>query len=347
MKPLHHWRIFDFYQEEKLRNTAQRFFLMFLFLLALLLAGTLGYHLLLDWPLMDGLYMTVISLTTVGFGEVHHLDAEGRWFTMALILSGVGFFAYTISTMATLAMEVEFNEVIWRRRMQKRIDQLNQHIIVCGYGRTGRAVCDHLHRIHHPFVVLESQTPALDDLREKGYLFIDGDATHDDSLHRAGIARARSLVAALGNDAENVYLTLSAHQFNAKIQVASWASSQEAKRKLLRAGADYVVTPYETGGQRLVHHLVSPNALAILDTAIRGESPDFSVEEVEVKEHSKFVDNSLRSLGIGRDLGVIIIGIRRKDDMLFNPSADTVFHAHDILVGIGSKSHFIKLRNML
>lgn len=316
-------------------------------LLFTLLAGTAGYMIIMGWNLLDAMYMTVITLTTVGFGEVHPLNSAGRAFTMVLLMFSMGLVAYSVSSLAAWVMEWEFSSVFWRRRMEKQINQLKDHFIVAGYGRTGRAVCDTLMAQGIPFVVIEQRPEGLEQLKANDWPTVDGDATQDESLHRAGIARARSVVAALGNDAENVYLTLSARQLNNRLKIASWASSLEAEVKIRRAGADYVVSPYMLGGVRLVHHLVTPHALEILDTAIRGEDPRIRLEELEIPPASPFVGNSLKTLGIGRDLGVIIIGIRRDEDMLFNPNAETQFAPGDILIAIGPSVQFASLRRLI
>ncbi|MDH4226018.1 MAG: potassium channel family protein, partial [Deltaproteobacteria bacterium] len=268
-----------------------------LLLLAVGTIGTLGYHYLMGWTFNESLYMTVITLTTVGFSEVRELGEEGRLFTIGLVLTGVGIVAYSITNLAAMVMETEFSQVLWRRRMEKKIKGMKNHFVVCGHGRTGRAVCESLARAKEPYVVIESRGESLGELTARGMLVVDGDATQDESLERAGIGHAKALIAALGNDAENVYLTMSARQLNPRLKIASWASSQEAETKIYRAGADYVVSPYLLGGNRLVQHLITPHALAFLDRAIRGEDANIILQEVHIPVASPFIGNSLNGLG--------------------------------------------------
>jgi voltage-gated potassium channel len=312
-------------------------------LAATLIVGTLGYHLLEDWPLVDALYMTTITLTTVGYGEVHPLDAPGRWFTMVLLLFSVGIVAYSATTLAQMVVETEFRSVFWRRRMQKRIENTRGHYIVCGYGRTGRAVCASLERHHLSYVVIEAVPALVGELKSREVLLVPGDATKDDSLHSAGIERATGLVAALGNDAENVYLVLSARQLNPRLKIVSWSDSVEAESKVRRAGANYVLSPYLLGGARMVQYLISPHTLAFIDRTMGGEYHDVHMGEIELSAGSPLIGNSLKTMGIGREIGVIVIGVTRSGgEMVFNPSADYQFREEDVVIGIGSSEQFQK-----
>ncbi|MDH4121085.1 MAG: potassium channel protein [Deltaproteobacteria bacterium] len=309
--------------------------------------GTSGYTLLFNWPLLDAVYMTLITLTTIGFGEIRPMDDQTRIFTMMLVVFGVGVVGFSITSLGEMLIEAELGDLIWRRRMEKQIRGMHNHVIVCGYGRTGRAVVEGLQRMKTPFVVLESNPDGLSLLRELGLAHVAGDATEDDVLVSAGIARAKYLVSALGSDAENVYLILSARQMNPGLKIASWASSQAAEVKVTRAGADYVVSPYMLGGNRLVQHLLTPHAMGLLDRAIKGEDPGMRLEEIEIPAGSRFVGQSLHGLGIGRDLRVIVFGVRRGEDLRFNPSADTQFEAEDILIVVGGEDSLHKLRQLL
>jgi len=318
-----------------------------LLLLGVILSGTFGYHYLLDWSWIDSLYMTAITVSTVGFTEVHEMDVPGRLLTIVLMLTSIGVFAYVLTTLASLVVETRFSPLLWRRQMNAKIGALENHYLICGYGRTGRAVCANLSRENRPFVVIEQRPDRLEAMREAGHLFVEGDATADECLHRARIEHASGLVAALGNDAENVYLVLSARQMKSNLIIVSWASSVESERKMLRAGANHSLSPYVQGGLRISHLLTSPHALAFLDH-VMGGSDNIRLCEFKVLPESHLVGKSLATAGIRRDLGVIIIGIRRANGFLeFNPSADEIFHEQDVVIGIGSPKEIEKLHKFV
>jgi voltage-gated potassium channel len=313
-------------------------------LFGVVLLGTLGYRFLLGWSWSDALYMTSITITTVGFGEVRPLAGGGRIFTILLLLTSGGVFAYSLTTLAAIVVELQFSDLIWRKRMDSKIEALRDHYIVCGYGRTGSTVCERLKAANIPFVVLEVSPAKLEELRHSEHLFIEADSTHDEFLHRAGIERAKGLVAALGNDAENVYLVLSARQFNPDLTIVAWASSAEAEQKVKRAGADHSISPYLQGGIRIVQLLTAPHALEFLDHAM-GASDEMRLGEVHVRPGSRAIGNSISRMGISRDVGVIVIGIRRATGkMQFNPRADEVLLEGDVLIGIGSAQQIDKLQ---
>ena len=312
-----------------------------------LLGGTLGYHQLFQWDWLDALYMTTITITTVGFGEVRHMNGSERIFTIVLLLASMGVVAYTVTALASLVVESRLGSLLERRRMDKRIESLKDHFIICGHGRTGRAVRTHLERAQEPVVVVENMPDRIEVLKTSRCLFVEGDATHDECLKRAGIDRARGLVAALGNDAENVYLVFSARQMSPKLTISSWASSEEAERKVLKAGANYTLSPYSQGGLRIVNQLLAPHALEFMDHALAGRT-EIRLGEIGVTKSSYLCGNSLQGAGIRRDLGVIIIGIRRSDETFqFNPSAEEVLNENDILIGIGSQEQLEKLKSLM
>lgn len=313
---------------------------------AVLAVGTLGYRLILGWDWLDALFMAVITVTTVGYGEVRELGTSGRLFTIVLLFLSVGVFAYALSSLTSLVVEAQVGQLLARRRMDKRIAALKGHIILCGFGRTGQAVHTHLERENQPFVVIESDPAHLLLLNELKLLHVAGDATHDDHLERAGIRRAKGLVAALGNDAENVYLVLSAKQLNPNLTIVSWATTPEAERKVLRAGADHTLSPYTLGGSRIAHLLLHPHTVEFLDHAMSGGDA-IRMGEIHIKPGSKAVGTSLMTLGVRRGLGVIVIGVRLADGkMEFNPPADRKFQPDEVLIGIGSAEQLNRLREM-
>ena len=315
---------------------------------AVIFVGTLGYHLLLGWDWLDALYFTMITVTTVGFGEIHQLGDSGRVFTIVLMFGSVGIVMYSATTITQLVMEMQFSHIRWRRRMERKIGAAYGHYIICGMGRTGRAVYDTLTQAGRTVVVIEGDQVKVERLKERDVLLVEGDATHDDYLLAAGIHRAKGLVASLGNDATNVYMILSARELNPDINIVSWATTEEAERKIIQAGANHVMSPYLMGGVRLAQLLENPHAMEFLDHAMQGKNENIRLGEFPISVGSPLISNSLKNLGIRRNLGVIVIGIRRKDGRLeFNPSAEAVFAEGDMLIGIGSVQQLEKLRGMI
>jgi len=233
--------------------------------------------------------------------------------------------------------------------MEQNIKRMRNHFIICGYGRTGRAVSLCLEQAGLPHVIVEGDPVKVQELREKGKIIVEGDATEDGTLKGTGIERAKGLVAALGSDAENVYVILSAREFNPSLMLVSWASSEEAEGKIRRAGADHVLSPYVLGGRRIASLLTTPHALEFFDHAMgMAGNEDIRIGEITIGEDSHLIGNSLRGLGVRRDMGVIVIGIRRAGgEVIFNPSADTVFHEADILIGIGSQQQMDRFRRLV
>ena len=308
--------------------------------------GTVGYHFILGWGWLEALFMSTITITTVGYGEVHPLGSVGQAFTIVLLIISVGIFAYALSSLTSIVVEAQVGQLIARRRMEKKIAALKDHFILCGFGRTGQAVQANLARERRACIVIDHDAAHLSQLRELGLFHVEGDATHDGVLEEAGIHRARGLVAALGNDAENVYLVLSARQLNPKLTIVSWASSSEAEAKVMRAGADHTLSPYTLGGSRIAHLLLHPHTVEFLDHAMSG-GDTIRVGEIHVLPHSKAVGASLATLGVHRSLGVIVIGVRHADGKMdFNPPASQPFLPDDILIGIGSSAQLDKLRKM-
>ena len=316
-------------------------------ILFVVVVGSAGYHFIEGWDWLDSLFMTSITITTVGYGEVHPLDVPGRVFTIFLLLTSAGVFAYSLTAIASIVMEAQLGTLLWRRRMDARIDKLKDHYIICGFGRTGSSVVEPLRGTGRDIVVIEGAGGRFDELRQMDIPFVEGDATHDDNLKRAGIERAKGLVAALGNDAENVYLVLSARQFNPNLTIVSWASSAEAERKVVRAGANHAISPYVQGGIRITHMLTAPHALEFLDHAM-GMSDRMRLGEIEIGATSRAVGHTLSQMGMKRDLDVIVIGIRRADGTMdFNPGVNATLGPKDVLIGMGSPEQIEKLREMV
>jgi voltage-gated potassium channel len=307
--------------------------------------GTGGYMLIEGWNFTDALYMTVITLASVGFKEVHDLSLIGRIFTIFLIIGGVGSVAYALSAGAKIILEGELQEVYGRRRLEKKIRDLKDHYIVCGYGRMGKIICRELREKNIRFVIIEKQPDIHKD--EEDLLIFPGDATNDEVLKEIGIERAKGLISVLPTDAENLFVVLSARVLNPGLIIVARAGEEGSEQKLLRAGADKVVSPYHIGGLRIAHTVLKPAVVDFIEFATKSGNIDLQMEEVQIKETSALVGKSLDECGIGRDLGIIIVAIKKPNgEMRFNPTFRSAIKAGDTLIALGESSKLKNLEHM-
>lgn len=308
--------------------------------------GTAGYQLIEGWNFLDALYMTIITLTTVGYREVHELSSRGMIFTIVLLMVGVGTFLYALSAGAKIILEGELQELFGRKRLEKKIKELKGHYIVCGYGRMGKIICRELKAKNVPFVAIERNGDFLNN-RLDDFLGISGDATNDDILREAGIERAKGLISVLPNDALNLYVVLSARELNPDLHIVARAGEEGSENKLLRAGADKVVSPYHIGGLRIAHTILRPAVVDFIEFATKTGNIELQMEEVTIPEGSSMADKSLDQCGIGRELGIIIVGIKRHTgEMRFNPTSRSTIKVGDTLIALGEISKLKVLENM-
>jgi len=317
-------------------------------LIALIVSfGTIGYMVIEGWNFMDSLYMTIITLTTVGFKEVNDLSLSGRIFTIVLLIGGVGTVFYTLGIGAKIIVEGELQEVYGRRRLEKKLKDLRDHYIVCGYGRMGKIVARELQHEKLKFAVIEKNEVILDADEKNGNLIIQGDATRDDLLKRVGIEHAKCLISVLPTDAENLYVVLSARGLKPDLLIVARAGEEGSEQKLLRAGADRVVSPYHIGGLRMAHSVLKPAVVDFIEFATKSGNIDLQIEEITIQEGSQLVNLSLDECGIGRDLGIIIVAIKQKTgEMKFNPTFRTAIQAGDTLIAVGETSKLAVLEKM-
>jgi len=309
-----------------------------LVLLLLLLGGTAGYTLLEGWPPVDGLYMTLITLTTIGFKEVHTLSPTGKMFTIILILFGVSTVAAVWSSATRFITEGSLRDVMGRKKMEKKVSRLQDHYIICGYGRMGTLIAAELKRHNVSFVVLERDEALVDDMVQDGLLGLAGNATDDTVLEQCGIERARGLVTVLSSDADNVYLTLSARGMNSDLFIVSRAADENSEGKLKRAGADRVVLPYNIGGMKIAQAILRPTILEFIDLVGGGQAQDLMLDEVHVGANSPYSDLPLNESNIRQQLGVIILAIKPVDGpMQINPRPDQVIRRGDTLICLGAR----------
>ena len=317
-------------------------------LLGVIAAGVAGYMLIAGMGFVDALYMTVITISTVGYFEVQPLDTAGRFFTMALIVGGIGVVIYAASLAARQVIEGEIRRAFGRRKVLRQIAQMADHFLVCGYGRMGRIVCKELVAKPVPFVVIERDPEALRDLEDAQFAFVEGDATEDTVLEAAGIKRARGLVAALSKDSDNVYVVLTARELNKELLIVARAEDDRSERKLLHAGATRVVSPYVIGGHRMAHALLRPAVLDVIDLATHYSSLELQIEEVTVAGGELAAGETLETSRIREEMGIIVIAIKRADgEMLFNPPADARIEVGDRLVLMGQQASLRVLERRL
>ncbi|MCL5023248.1 MAG: potassium channel protein [Nitrospirae bacterium] len=324
----------------------RQFIFSVILLLVVILTGTGGYAVFEKWSFLDALYMTITTITTVGFREVHDLSNGGRIFTLVLIVFGVGTILYTLNNAARIVIEGEMREFFGRRKVEKKIRELKNQYVVCGYGRMGRVICKELRDKGARFVVIEKE--AMDGGTFDGdMLFITGDATKDEVLKEAGIERAKGLISVLPTDAENLYVVLSARVLNPELNIVARAGEEGSEQKLLRAGADRVVSPYHIGGLRIAHTVLKPSVVDFIEFATRSGNIDLQMEEISVREGASIEGTTLDQCGFGRELGVIIVAIKRaQGDMKFNPTFKTVIRPGDILIALGERRKLRVLEDM-
>jgi voltage-gated potassium channel len=325
----------------------RRYILTLLIPALLILAGTLGYHVIEGWSLFDSLYMTVTTLTTVGYGEVHPLSTAGRTFTMVLLLGGVFTLFYAAAEIIRSVVSGEVQTTLGRRRMALSLAGLRNHLIVCGYGRMGRLVCAQFSSQGIPYVLLERQAELLEDFDMAHGIALHGDATSDELLLRAGVERARALVTVVASDADNLYITMSARLLNEKLFIVARAEDEHAEQKLVRAGANRVVSPYLIGGARVAQAVLRPTVVDFIELATRTEHLELQIEEMQVAAGSRLAGATLRDSQLRQELGIIIVAIKRAvGPMHFNPTPDTVMNVGDILITLGNRQQLDRLERL-
>jgi voltage-gated potassium channel len=305
-------------------------------LLLVVFAGTIGYKLIEGWTFLDSLYMTVITITTVGYAEVHPLSPAGRIFSIFLILSGAGTVFYILTTLVRYMLEGEFGIRIGRQRMEDKIRRLSNHFILCGYGRVGEATASTLKEHKVRFIVIEISRENADKAREAGFLIIQDDATKDETLRRAGIDKAGALITALGDDADNTYTTLAARQLNPALPIISRATNIEAQKKLQLAGAHRVVAPETSGGERMAMLALRPATVEFVETVLLGHGQELLIEEIEVTEDSPLVGSAIKQVE-ERFPGVRILALRNKSGVLtLNPNPNATIKKNSSLAAFGT-----------
>jgi len=305
-------------------------------LVFIIAGGTVGYMAIEGWGAWDAFYMTIITVTTVGYGEVHTLSRAGQAFTVVLLLSGVGAALYTFTLLATVVVEGGLPTRLRRRRHQRMLETITDHFIICGYGRIGSIVAQQFRRQGIPYVVVERSADRVQTAIEDGALGVEADASNEDVLKRVGIARARGLIAAVGTDAENVYAVLSARVMRPDLFIVGRAETEDATIKLKRAGADRVISPYQIGGVQIAQTALRPAVVDFMDLATSSDNLDLAMEQITIAAQSTLANRSIVEANLRQRYGVIVVGIQREDRrMEFNPEPDTAIRPGDKLVVLG------------
>lgn len=321
----------------------------FYVLLGLGLLGTIWYRLVEGWSWIDAAYMTVITLATVGFGEIEVLSPISRLFTIGLIIMGVAVIAYIVNRFTDALIQGHLQTGFRLRQRQRFMDSLTNHYILCGFGRTGRQIATEFDAEGTPFVIVDSNEESIDMAKQLGHFAVLGDATEDQMLHKVGIERANCLIAALPSDAENLYTVLSAKTLNPRIRAIARASSEEAVLKLQRGGADVVVSPYITGGKRMAAAALRPQVVDFVDGILSGSDRTFYMEEFRIEvETCPLIGQTLRDANLRAQSGALIIAMRRSDGTLtVGPTADTQIQPEDVIIGMGTASELRRLNQLL
>ena len=318
--------------------------------LAVVAVGTVGYHRLwrdVGGTWMDALFMTVTTITTIGYGEIKPLTTVGRLFTIFLAITGIGSLFYMLGVVMEYLVSVRLADPMGRRRMERRIGELSGHVIVAGMGRVGRQAALELHQAGTLFVVVDPGEPAIAHAAERGYLALMGDATEDEILQRAGITRARGLIVTTANDATNMYVVLSARVLNPGLHIVSRAADESGVTKIIRAGANRAVSPYAIGGHRLAHLMLSPAVVDFFETALRRGTDALNIEDLAIPIDSPSVGKTLDALDIRRATGVTVLAVLRDGNPVVSPPGELALVAGDHLLALGTGDQLRRLEKLI
>ncbi len=318
------------------------------FLFATIVFGTVGFVIFEDMLPFEAFYMTLITISTVGFAEIKPLSDIGRVITIVIIILGISLLTYTLGQVARIFVEGELRRILGRRRLEKQIGALQNHYIICGYGRIGSIIVRELTAANIPLVIIEQDPDSIAELEANHLLYLNMDATTDEALLAAGLRRASGLVTAVSSDADNVFIALSAKGLSPEIFILARASDVKNESKLLRAGASRVVCPYQMGGRRMAEILHKPTVVDFLDQTMIHNELGLQMEEAVIPEHSLITGKTVVSSNLRQDFGVIIVAIKRSTGaMVFNPGPQEKFNPGDVIVVIGKRSEMKRMSEVI
>lgn len=317
-------------------------------LVTLTVFGTVGYMLIEDLEPLDALYMTVTTLATVGYGEVKPFGPAGRAFSIALIMLGLGTTLYTVGIMTQYFLEGRLGGMLWRRAMMRSLARLENHVILCGYGRLGKVVAQELTRAGQSVVVIDHDAALAPEMVEQGLHHVIGSALEDEILETAGIARARAIVITMPSDADSVFITLSARQLNPGIVIHARAETDTGARRLQRAGADQIISPHRLGGQRIANALIRPRVVEFLELSAPGTGPQIDMEEMLVGKGSILAGHAIDQALGGARIKALVVAVQRADQpMQVSPETDLVLEAGDRVVVVGERGQLAHLTALM
>lgn len=321
-------------------------------LLLTVAVGTAGLALIENYSVADAFYMTVITISTVGFGEVHELSTAGRGLIVGLIVVGLALVTYTVGAFGSIIVEGQFKRLLGRNKMNKELAAIKGHYVICGFGRMGQIVCDALEEQGKPLVIVTNLEEEYDQITSSGRLAVLGDATEDETLLKAGLLSARWLVALVSSDVDNLYITLSARELarngNPDLYILARASGPKSQQRIKHAGADRVISPYMIGGSRLVDALLRPHVYDYMEVLSQNSELDLMIEELEVGENSSIVDKAIMDTNLRNEYDLIIIGVTSSSgEKIFNPQSGYTITAGDTLILLGKKPQLDRLEKEL
>jgi len=314
-----------------------------LILFTVFIVGTIGFHSIEKWSFIDSFYVTITTLSTVGYGDFTPRTAEGKFFTVFIIIFGVGTMFYSLVLMAETFIEARLRSLLGRGKLEKTIEKMNNHYIICGGGRIGFLICRELIAGKMPCVVIDNNQEVIQRAQDEGFICFKGDATQDKILIAAGIKRAKGIVCVLPSDAENLYVILTAKELNQQIYIMSRSEEEESEHRLIRAGADRVMSPYTLGGMRMAMAILRPAMLDFIEITTRRQSLELRMEEISVCKGSTIISLSLEESGIRQRYGLIIVAVKKDSGkMIFNPMANYIIAEGDRLIAMGEDENVKK-----
>ena len=329
-------------------NPFRRLLPALIMLFVVVILGTIGYRLIESWSFLDSLYMVIITLFTVGFQEVHALSPLGKLFTIVIIVAGVGVAVYAGTQLVEIIIEGEILGYSRRRKMDKKIKDMKNHYIICGYGRTGHQVGAEFDAARVPYVVVDRKQGIEEQLGPRNIPYIVGDITSDENLIKAGIKAARGLITTADSDVANLYVTLSARVLNPNLYIVARASEIETENKLVMAGANRVIAPYYISGKRMAALATRPVTSDFLDMVMHGESLEFSLNEVTIPDNSPLINKTISEAEIRHKSGALVLAIRRADGTFdLQPDSSSPIAKGDTFVVIGTQEQAVELDKML